>query len=118
MNAYQPQEMLTQIGRMLAHLPGVEQRPSYQTPAFFVDKKMICRFKEDGETLVVYHEDRDELINANPEIYFFTEHYQNHPYVLVKLTLVSLPELKELLIHTYRLRALKRTLAKYQAATA
>ncbi len=33
--------------------PGVEEGPSYGTLAFRVSKKLICRMKEDGESLAI-----------------------------------------------------------------
>jgi hypothetical protein len=71
-------------------LPGVEESTSYGTPSLKVGGKrgkMIARLKEDGETLVVRcsRDERELLIDSDPDAFFLTDHYRDYDYVLVRL---------------------------------
>jgi hypothetical protein len=68
--------------------PGVERSTSYRTPALKVKGKLLVRLREDGETLVipgVGFDEREMLIETQPEIFFFTDHYRDWPIVLARL---------------------------------
>ena len=96
-------------------LPGVEETTSYGTPALKVSGKLLCRLKEDGETLVLRTDmwSRDLLLQADPETFFITEHYRDYPMVLLRLRAVKRARLRELLETSYRmLSAKKRPAAK------
>jgi hypothetical protein len=69
--------------------PEVEDGTSYGTPALKVRKKMLARLKEDGDTLVmpgVPSEERDMLVERQPKVFYFTEHYRDYPMVLMRLS--------------------------------
>ena len=73
--------------KFAATLAGVEESTSYRTPALKVRAKLMARLWEDGATVVLKSEweDRERLIATWPEVFFLTEHYRNHPYVLMRL---------------------------------
>ncbi|HZC44909.1 MAG TPA: MmcQ/YjbR family DNA-binding protein, partial [Candidatus Acidoferrum sp.] len=75
------------LRRIALSFPGVEEGFSYGTLAFRVAKKLICRMKEDGESLAIRMEfgEREILVEGEPETFYFTEHYRNYPMVLVRL---------------------------------
>jgi hypothetical protein len=87
-------------------LPAVEESTSYGTPAFKVRKKLFARLREEGDILVVKvdRDERDALIESEPEIYFSTPHYENYGYV-VRLEAVERDQLREILIESWRLAA-------------
>lgn len=69
--------------------PEVEDSTSYGTPALKVRKKLLVRLKEDGDTLVmpgVPPDERDVLIESQPKIFSFTDHYRDYPIVLIRLS--------------------------------
>jgi hypothetical protein len=86
-------------------LQNVEEGTSYGTPAFKVDGKLIARLKEDGESLVVgtTFEEREEMMAAEPETYYITDHYLKYPWVLVHLSKVHPDALQDLLSRSWRL---------------
>jgi hypothetical protein len=89
-------------------LPEVQESTWYRTPALKVRGKGFCRLKEDGETLVVRVvdlEDKEALLQAEPERLFTTPHYDGHPYVLVHLAQADDDLLGELLEDAWRCRA-------------
>ncbi|MFI5127440.1 MAG: MmcQ/YjbR family DNA-binding protein, partial [Candidatus Acidiferrales bacterium] len=78
---------------------------SYGTAAFKIRGKLIARLKEDGESLVVgtTFEEREEMIAAEPETYYITDHYLKYPWVLVRLPKVHSDALRDLLKGAVRL---------------
>lgn len=80
-------------------LPGVEEGTSYGTPAFKVKGKLFARLHQDGETLVLRceAEEREVLLAARPELFFLTDHYRDHPWVLARFGRASEGELVAML---------------------
>lgn len=50
-------------------LPDVYEKPCHGTPAFYIGKKMFVRLKEDGETIALYNDGREEWIAKNGDIF-------------------------------------------------
>jgi hypothetical protein len=95
------------VRKMALSLGGVEESTSYGTAAFKVRGKLIARLKEDGESLVVgtTFEQREEMMAADPETYFITDHYLKYPWVLVRLAKARPDALRDLLKGAVRLAA-------------
>jgi hypothetical protein len=94
-------------------LPGVEESTYYGTPAFKVHGKAFCRLKEDGTTLVLFDvptEEREVICEADPDIYFFTDHYRDWPAVLARLPACGPEHVKGYLERSWRKRAPKALL--------
>src|SRR5580693_7015609 len=91
-------------------LPGVVDATSYGTAAFKAGGKLIARLKEDGESLVVgtTFEERAEMMAAEPETYYITDHYLNYPWVLVRLSRVHSDALRDLLGRALRLASMTK----------
>jgi hypothetical protein len=94
-----------EVSKLGRALPGVIESTSYGTPALKVDGKLLVRLKEDRETLVLRMDfvNRDLLLRAEPDLFFLTDHYLNYPSILLRLTRVTRPRLKELLEDSWRL---------------
>jgi hypothetical protein len=87
-------------------LPDTIEKPSYGTPGFRVRDKLFARIREEG-VLVVWCESLEEkefLIEGDPEKFFTTPHYDGYLNVLVRLDAVDREELGELLAESCRLR--------------
>ena len=97
--------------------PGTEEATSYGTPAFRVRGKLFARFHQDGESLVVRADldEREVLVQADPRSFFVTDHYRDHPWVLVRLGSVSRTLLIEVLEQAWRQRAPKRLVRAFDA---
>ncbi|HLK62617.1 MAG TPA: MmcQ/YjbR family DNA-binding protein [Bryobacteraceae bacterium] len=83
--------------------PEVEEGTTYGAPAFKVGGQFFTslashKLAEPG-TLVVRmdFEHRDELISADPDVYYLQDHYQGYPCVLVRLSRVHPEALRDLL---------------------
>ena len=109
------------IVRELARaLPEVEDSTSWGMPALKVRGKLIALRKEDGETLAVRTNffEREALIRADPDAFFFTDHYRNYPWVLVRLEEVERAQLAEMLEDAWRRVAPKRLIRAFDAERA
>lgn len=102
------------VRQLMNALPGVEEGPSYGTPAFRVRNKMLARLHDDGETLVLKCADRDLLIESDPKAFFVTKHYLNYPYVLVRLANVHRGKLTELLEQAWRIAASAKQIKEFE----
>jgi hypothetical protein len=98
-------------------LPGVIETTSYRTHAFKVNGRLLARFHQDGETLVVKCEfaAREVLMGANPKTFYLTDHYHCWPWVLVRLSSVHLDDLRGLLEEAWRGCASKRARLAWDA---
>lgn len=100
-------------------LPGVEEGTHYGTPSFKVKGKAFTRLREDGETLVLFDvpiEEREVMIEAEPEVYFFTDHYRDWPAVLVRLPVAGADHVRGYLERAWRKRAPKALLKTHGLA--
>jgi hypothetical protein len=90
---------LPAIRRVALALPGVEEGTSYGTPAWRVRGRLLARFHQDGESIVlkVGDETRDHLLQADPRTFFVTDHYRGYPMVLARLDRLSAADLAKLL---------------------
>lgn len=100
-------ETVCEIAR---ELPGAEESTSYGTPAFKVKGKLFARFHQDRESLVVGvdFDEREEMMSADPEKFYITDHYRNYPWILVRLSKVRPDELRDLLLGSWRRAAPKQ----------
>ena len=103
------------VRQLALALPGVEESTSYGTPACKVGGKLFARLHQDGESLVVKVEfdEREVLIEADPETFYITDHYLNYPWILVRLANVRQDQLSELLKQAWLLAAPKHLAANF-----
>jgi hypothetical protein len=96
-------------------LPGAEEGTSYGTPACKVVGKLFARLHQDGESLVIKvdFEEREQLMEAEPEKFYITDHYLNYPWMLVRLSKVRRDQLSDLLLQSWRRVAPKRLVAGF-----
>ncbi len=84
-------------------LPGVEESTAYGCPALKIHGKLLAcvpahRSAEPGSLVVrVDFDDRAELLAADPDIYYVTDHYVGYNAVLVRLSRVNADVLRDLL---------------------
>jgi hypothetical protein len=98
--------------------PEVEDGTSYGTPALKVRKKMLARLKEDGDSLVtpdVPIDERAMLVESQPKIFYFTDHYADYPIVLIRLSKAKPAIVEPFLRRRWRALASKAARAKHDA---
>ncbi|MFI4999272.1 MAG: MmcQ/YjbR family DNA-binding protein [Reyranellales bacterium] len=95
-----PRKLSLSAIRRTAHaFPGVEEGPSYGTPAWRFKGKLIARLNQDGQSMMfkLGFEAREHLMRADPRTFFITEHYRNYPSVLARLDRLTSADLRGLL---------------------
>ena len=101
-------------------LPGTEERASYGgRPSWRTKTRMFTWIREDPEALVVWVDSEEEklaLVASEPNRFFTTSHYDGHPIVLVRLEAVDLAEARELVTESWRLRAPRGLVKRWDAA--
>lgn len=92
------------VRRLGLELPGAEESTSYGTPALKVKGKLFVRLHQDRDKIVLpmAFDRREEMMAAEPETYFITDHYREYPYILVSLARVQPEALPDLLNLAYR----------------
>lgn len=82
------------------------EKPSYGTPGFRVRDKLFARIPEEGVLAIWCEslEEKDFLIEGDPEKFFTTPHYDGYAMVLVRLEAIDREELSELLAESARIR--------------
>ena len=96
--------------------PEVEDGTSYGTPALKVRKKLLVRLKEDGDSLVmpgVPPDERDMLVESQPKVFYFTDHYKDYPMVLIRLSKAKRATVEPLLRRQWRMLASKKAVRKF-----
>ena len=84
-------------------LPGVEESTAYGFPALKVHGRLLAcvpanRSAEPGSLVLrVDFDDRAELLAADPDVYYVTDHYAGYNAVLVRLSRINSNVLQDLL---------------------
>lgn len=79
---------------------GASEGPYFGKPAIFVAEKFLTRVhhKEDAMVLAIGSmEMRDVMLEAEPKLFYITDHYKNFPYLLARLSKLTTATLKDLL---------------------
>lgn len=110
-----PRVTFSTVRSLALALPDVEEGTTYGTPAFKLNGHLIaCRAinrsaEPDSLAVCISIAERDELIAADPDTYYVTDHYVNHPCVLVRLRRVQRDALHGLLQMSWRFSSAKKT---------
>ena len=84
-------------------LPDVKESTMYGSPALKVCGELLAcmaihKSAEPGSLAVrIDFDQRAGLLADEPETYYVTDHYVNHPVVLVRLSRIRIDQLRELL---------------------
>ena len=98
-------------------LPGVEESTMYGAPAVKLGKRLLAcpaiHRSAEPNTLAVRidFDRRDELIDADPDVYYLKDHYADYPVVLVRMSRINEDALRDLLDMSWRF-AMSKTKAK------
>jgi hypothetical protein len=96
----------------------VEDGTSYGTPALKVRKKLLVRLREDGDSLVmpgVPLEERDMLVESQPKVFYFTDHYRDYPMVLIRLSKTKRATVEPLLRRQWQALASKKAVKSMES---
>lgn len=94
--------------RAALKFPGTEESTSYGTPSIKVKGKILSRLRTEAEGALALHcdlIDREMLLQADPAVFFITDHYRNYPMVLIRLDKIRRDALPDLIERAWRMRA-------------
>lgn len=106
------------VVRLGRELPEVDVSTSYGTPALKVRNKLLTRFRPEDDSLVLLDvpiEEREMLIEADPQTFHTTPHYRDYPMVLARLSAIQPETLRAFLERRWRNVAPKRSLKEWDA---
>ncbi|MBB6467535.1 MmcQ/YjbR family DNA-binding protein [Aminobacter carboxidus] len=98
-------------------LAEVVEGTSYGTPSLHVRKKFLCRVKDaDTAAVTCALEEKEMLMEADPQLYFETAHYKGWPVVLVRIHDIPPDQLRTRLKRAWLMQAPKSLLKAQQVA--
>ncbi|HRD46964.1 MAG TPA: MmcQ/YjbR family DNA-binding protein [Caulobacter sp.] len=90
--------------------PGAEEGTSYGMPAFKVRGKFFTRVRAEDDSAVlmdVSFDERDMLMEVEPQTFHITPHYKDYPSVLARLATLDPAQLRGFLDRRWRKLATK-----------
>ena len=106
---------------IILSFPGVVEGRSYGAPAFLVGKKFFTRLRKDDASLVlleVSFDEREMLMEAEPETFHITAHYKDYPSVLARIASLHPGSFCNFLERRWRKIAPKTAVRAYEAEKA
>src|SRR4051812_20329233 len=94
-----------QFRKVALSFPGAHEKSSYGQPAIFIAKKFFTRRRAEDDSILWFVDsidERDNLIEMDPETYFITDHYRNYATVLVRLSRIDTAMLHKMLERRWR----------------
>jgi len=87
------------VRQLALEFSATHEKPCYGTPGFYVKRTLFARLLEDGDSVVIKidQDDRARRMKVNPNTFFVTDHYRNHPMMIIRLSTVDIADLRELL---------------------
>ena len=87
--------------KIMLSIPGTDERLWFREPSVFIHDRFLAKTHktEDAVTLQVGSmEMRDMMLEAEPKLFYITDHYRNFPFVLIRLSALTKTVLKEMLV--------------------
>lgn len=98
-------------------LPGIADTVSWGQPTLKAHGKLWLFWspQENAPAFKVSIDERAMLVEADPETFYYTPHYKNHPWVLVRPDRVDLDWVRVNLMRVWREQAPKKLLKEFDA---
>ncbi|MBU6298017.1 MAG: MmcQ/YjbR family DNA-binding protein [Alphaproteobacteria bacterium] len=110
-----------QFEKIALSFPGAVRKPSYGKPSILIAKKFFTRLRDEDNSLVLIVgsiDERDMLLDVDPDMFHITAHYKDYPAVLARLAKIDAKTLRGMLTQYWRRIAPKRFLKDGDDATA
>ncbi|WP_337185786.1 MmcQ/YjbR family DNA-binding protein [Phenylobacterium sp.] len=98
--------------------PGAEEGTSYGRPSFKVNGKFFTRLRHEDDSLVLMDipfDEREMLIEAEPETFHFTAHYKDYPSVLARMATLDPGSFRAFLERRFRKIAKRAAVKAWEA---
>ena len=110
--------LFAKVVAIAMRFPGVEVSRSYGTPAIKVKRKLLARLRSEAEGGLAIRcdfMDREMLLQAAPEAFYVTDHYADHPMVLVNLETVRWDAMPDVVERAWRIAATPKLVKDFDA---
>jgi len=90
-----------QAWKIALAIPGAEEVLWFKRPAVFIHNHFLTKVHKKEEAMVLQvssMEMRDMMLEAEPKLFYITDHYRNFPFILARLTALTPKLLKEILV--------------------
>jgi hypothetical protein len=90
----------TEARKIALSLKGTEERPWFRHICVFVHDRFLTRVNEKEDAMVLQvgsMEMRAMMLEAEPRLFFVTDHYRNFPFVLARLKALNKTALLQML---------------------
>jgi len=103
------------VRKIALAFPGVAESETFGSPSLKVNGKYLAQIWQDGQSLILSMEiiERDMWLQAEPDIFFITDHFRDWPGVLIRLDQIDDDLLRDLIEKTWRRRAPKKLVKTY-----
>ena len=98
--------------------PMAEKGVSYGAPAYKVNGKFFTRLRRDDGSMVlmdISFDEREMLMEAEPQTFHLTAHYKDYPCVLARIESLHPGSLKNFLDRRFRKIAKKTAIKEWDA---
>jgi hypothetical protein len=112
---------LEEMEAIVMSFPGAEKGMSYGRPSYKVNGKFFTRLRAEDDSLVILEvsfDEREMLMEAEPETFHFTPHYKDYPSVLARIATLHPGSLRSFLERRWRKVAPKKWVKDRDAAGA
>lgn len=107
-----------QLHKIALSFPGASEGSSYGKPAFLVGAKFFTRLRNEDNSLALIVgsiDERDMLLESDPELFHITEHYRDYPAVLARMAFLDAATLQGMLERRWRAIAPKKLVREREA---
>ncbi len=98
---------------IILSFPEIEEGSSYGQPSYKVAGKFFTRLRREDQSLVltdVGFDEREMLMEAEPDTFHLTPHYKDYPCVLARIETLDPGTLKAMLTRIWKRKAPKKLL--------
>ncbi|HEY3815340.1 MAG TPA: MmcQ/YjbR family DNA-binding protein [Caulobacteraceae bacterium] len=109
---------LKDVETLILSFPEVERGTSYGYPSFKVAGKFFTRIRDEDDSIVltdIGFDERELLLECDPQIFHLTPHYQSYPTVLARIGKIDKKTLKAMLTRMWRRKAPKKLVRVFDA---
>ena len=110
-----------EMRKIALSFPGAVEGTSYGRPSFLVNKKFFTRLRREDDSLVLLEvpfDEREMLMEVEPQTFHFTAHYKDYPSVLARRESLDPGSFRAFLARRWRRIAPKKEVKAWDAARA
>ena len=91
----------TEARKLMLAIPGTDERLWFNEPSVFIHDRFLSKVHKKVEAVTLQvgsMEMRDMMLEAEPKLFYITDHYRKFPFVLIRLKALTSKSLKEILV--------------------